>query len=79
MSAMMERTKFSVPIILSHLWIFGVVLKHGGHGVGVALLSVVVVVGRPAGVGLAPVWVEPEVVAVGEVDVRDVVHLVDGH
>ena len=63
------------------VFVLGVVLQHGGHGVVVgrvvlgsfaASASVRLILALPTGI-------EPEVIPVGEVDVRDVVHFVDGN
>ncbi len=66
---------------VGRIGILGVVLQHGGHRVVLAVDGEVVVArsrGR-RGRGLVPVGVEPEVIAIGKVDVRDVVHLMNGH
>ena len=70
--------------VAGHLRVLGVVLQHGGHGVVVVRLLAVVVVARlPPAAGAAaavvPVGVEPEVIAVGEVEVADVVDLMQWH
>ena len=59
-----------------------VVLQHRGHRVVLATVVVEAIIvsaaaaAVPRGRGLVPVGVEPQVVAVGEVDVRNVVHFV---
>ena len=83
---MIDCVTFFTIVIFTNLGILGVVLEHGGHGVFISVSIIVVVGGGRARVGVlaaaagsAVVGLEPEVVAVREVDVRDVVNLVDGH
>ena len=81
-----KRIYLSSQIVWRHKWttiflsqtnwpIFAVVLEHRGHGI-VVVADLVVRTGRIR-IRFRPIGIEPQMIAIREVDVSDVVHFVN--